>query len=115
MNIESQTVNWLWAIVILPVVAGFFKAEIGKLFTAWNVYRLRAFDADGNPATSDKVQILNVATGEWGDVTIKRYVFSLSSRTRGVYLEYPDGGHEKVSFLLWATFRKRTGPTCVDR
>lgn len=107
---ETMTSNWFLVMIILPVLVGFFKTEIGNLLTAWNVYRLRAFDADGNPNTSDRVQILNGATGKWGNATIEKYKFCLSSRRRGVYLLYPDGGREKVSFIHWAAFRKRTPP-----
>ena len=110
-KMKEVTNNWLWIAVILPVLIGFFKTEIGRLLAAWSVYRLRAFDADGNPATSDHVQLLNGATGEWGDAVIERYVFSLSARTRGVYIRYPDGGREKVSLLTWAGFRKRISPS----
>jgi len=102
--------DWLIAVIILPIVAGFFKAEIGRLITSWNVYRLRAFDVDGNPATSDKVQLLNGATGKWESCIIEKYVFSLSAKKRGVYLLYPDGGREKVGFVTWAGFRKRIPP-----
>jgi len=107
---NSENVNWLWAVVLLPVLVGIFKSEIGKFFTVWNVYRLRAFDSDGNPGSPDNVQILNSATGKWGNAIIEKYVFSLSSRRRGVYLLYPDGGREKVGYILWSTFRKRTPP-----
>jgi len=106
---ENIMNNWIIGVIILPVVVGLFKAEIGKILTAWNVYRLRAFDTDGNPATSDKVQLLNGATGQWGDAWIK-YRFSLSARKRGVYITYPDGGKEKVTLLTWATWRKRVPP-----
>jgi len=104
------TANWVMVAIILPVLAGMFKAEIGNLIKVWNIYRLRSFDEDGNPATSDRVQILNGATGVWGDAIIEKYVFSLSSKKRGVYLLYPDGGKEKVGFLTWAGFRKRIPP-----
>ena len=107
---NSENVNWLWAVVLLPVLVGIFKSELGKLFTIWNVYRLRAFDSDGNPGSPDNVQILNSATGKWGNAIIEKYVFSLSSRRRGVYLLYPDGGREKVGYILWNSFRKRTPP-----
>ena len=107
--------NWIVAAIILPVLINIFKAEIGGLFTAWNVYRLRAFDADGNPATSDRVQILCRATGEWVDATIK-YKFSLSTKKRGVYLRYPDGGREKIGLIAWANLRKRSPPLdCMSR
>jgi len=101
--------NWLVAAIIFPVVAGFFKTEIGNLLKAWSVYHLRAFDVDGNPATSDRVQILCDATGKWVDAKIQ-YRFSFSAKKRGVYLMYPDGGREKVSFLTWAGLRKRMPP-----
>lgn len=107
---EKMANDWILALVILPVLVGFFKQEIGDFLTAWRVYRLRSFDADGNPATSDVVQILNGATGEWGDAMIEKYVFSLNPKKRGVYLIYPDGGREKVSLLAWADFRKRVPP-----
>lgn len=102
--------NWLMAVIVIPILVGFFKNEIGNALTAWNIYRLRSFDSDGNPATSDCVQILNDATGVWVDAIIEKYLFSLNSKTRGVYLRYPDGGREKVSFHTWAGFRKRMPP-----
>jgi len=110
MNLESVTGSWLWVMVLLPVLVAIFKTELGKIFTAWNIYRLRAFDLDGNPGTEDQLQLLNGATGEWSDAIIEQYVFTLSSKTRGVYLRYPDGGREKVSLITWAGFRKRIPP-----
>jgi len=107
---DFLTENWIVGVVILPVLIGMFKAEIGKILTAYNVYRLRSFDLDGNPDTSDQVQLLNGATGRWINATIEKYVFSLSAKKRGVYLLYPDGGREKVSFIDWAGFRKRMPP-----
>lgn len=101
--------NWLVAVVILPFVLGMFKAEIGRLITAYNVYRLRAFDLDGNPATSDEVQILNEATGEWIYVSVT-FKFCLSARKRGVYMRYRNGAKEKVSFVVWASMRKCQPP-----
>lgn len=97
-------------ILIVPVGLAFFKNEIGNLFKAWGVYRLRAFDQDGNPATSDKAQLLNGATGQWGDIVIEKYVFSISARKRGVYIRYPDGGREKIMLVNWANMRKRMPP-----
>lgn len=111
MNINSVATNWLWAVVVLPVIAGIFKSEIGKFFTAWNVYRLRSFDVDGNPATSDEVEIFNGATGKWGKVEVK-IRFSMSSRIRGAYIYYPGGELEKVSLIEWAKFRKRQPKQC---
>lgn len=101
--------NWLMVAVVLPFVVGMFKAEIGRLITAYNVYRLRAFDLDGNPSTSDEVQILNEGKGEWDYATI-RYEFCLGAKKRGVYIRYRDGGKEKVSLVDWAGMRKRQPP-----
>lgn len=97
-------------ILIIPVFLTFFKNEIGNLLKAWNVYKLRAFDLDGNPGTPDKAQLLNGATGQWGDIMIEKYVFSFSAKTRGVYIRYPDGGREKIMLVDWAKMRKRTPP-----
>jgi len=107
---ESLMNNWLWTLVVFPIIIGVFKTELGNIWKAWRTYQLRAFDADGNPATSDRVQLLNGATGEWGDAIIEKYKFTLNAKKRGVYLLYPDGGREKVSFLDWAGFRKRVPP-----
>jgi hypothetical protein len=107
---DTLPIHWLWTLVIFPIIIAFFKNEIGNVLTAWKVYRLRSFDVDGNPTTEDRVQLLNGATGEWGDAVIEKYVFSLNAKRRGVYLRYPDGGREKVGLLDWAGFRKRTPP-----
>jgi len=107
---EIDINNWLLAVVILPILASIFKSEIGKFFTAWSIYRLRWFDSDGNPKTSQNVQILNEMSGEWIDATIIQYKFTISNKKRGVYLLYPDGGREKLSFIKWADLRKRTPP-----
>jgi hypothetical protein len=108
--IEHLTHNWFLTLIIFPILINFFKKEIVYLLTVYNIYRLRAFDIDGNPSTEDIVQILCIATGKWKDAIIEKYVFSFSAKTRGVYLRYPDEGREKISFLVWATLRKRTPP-----
>jgi hypothetical protein len=102
--------NWIWALVVLPVVIAYFKTELGKFINAYSIYKLKSFDIDGNKNTEDKLQILNGATGSWGDVVVEDYIFFASSKTRGIYLVYPDGGREKVSFNTWSTFRVRTPP-----
>ncbi len=40
---EHETINWIWAMMILPVLAGLFKSEIGKIFTALGVYLRREY------------------------------------------------------------------------
>lgn len=103
-------IDGLIKVLIIPVVLGFFKTEIANLITAWNVYRKREFDRDGDPDSPDKAQLLNGSTGQWGDITIEKYVFSLNSAERGVYVLYPDGGRERISLINWAKMRKRWPP-----
>ena len=94
--------NWVLATVVVPVVIGMFKNELGKVIRAYRTYKLRVFDI------GSKVQIFNGAAGDWGAIVmVEDYKFSLSSATRGVYIRYEDGGAEKVSILEWATWRKR--------
>ncbi len=102
--------DWIWLTFVFPVLIGFFKNEIGKLIVAYNVYRLRKFDLDGNAATTDEVELLNNATGMFEKVIVKKIVFSLSSKRRGVFLEYPGGEKEKISLVNWAEMRKRKLP-----
>lgn len=109
-GVEIDVNEWLIVAVVLPVLAGIFKSEIGKLFTVWNIYRLRQFDSDGNPKTSEKVQLLNDNTGRWIEVTIVEYRFTFSTKKRGVYLLYPNGEREKLNFITWSKLRKRTPP-----
>ena len=102
--------NYVVAAIVLPAIVAVFKTQITNLFTAWSIYHLRTFDLDGNPDTPDKVQIMHRDTGEWIDVIIEKYLFWSTAKKRGVYLLYPDGGRERVSFIVWAGFRKRTPP-----
>ena len=44
--------NYLWATIFIPVVIGFFKKEISTFIGDLMIYRNRAFDADGDPGTS---------------------------------------------------------------
>lgn len=60
---EALMNNWL-VLALVSVLLAAFKKEIGNFLTAWNIYRLRALDIDGNPDTSDRVQILCSATGK---------------------------------------------------
>jgi hypothetical protein len=93
--------------VILPVLAGIFKNEIGMLFKSWNAYRNRPFDTDGDPETPETCEILNGATGEWVPVEILRYCWSPKATKRGVWIKYADGGVEKFKLVDWADMRKR--------
>lgn len=93
--------DWVSSTVIWPVLAWMFKSEIGKLFTVWNIYRLRKFDNEV------WIEILNEGNGQWDSVWIDRYVFSLNAKKRGVYIRYPNGAEEKIGFVDWGRLRKR--------
>ena len=108
--IEQIMQSWGMAAVIIPLIMAFFKKEIGGLITAYFLFRKREFDRDGKPETSEKVQLLNGATGQWGDITIVKYEFSFNATKRGVYVEYLDGGKERISFIKWSNMRKRWPP-----
>lgn len=100
--------SWVLATLVIPVVIAAFKAELGKLITTWAAYKRKAFQV------GDRVQLHNGATGEWAAVvTVKEYVWSLSSERRGVYITYPDGGVEKVGILAWQSWRKRPEVTVL--
>ena len=88
-------------LAVVSVLLGFFKAELGKIFTALGVYLRREF------MPGDQVFVLNGATGCWGMITIDKYRFSLIATKRGVYVIHSDGGLERVSLLAWAGIRKR--------
>jgi len=99
--------NFVIGAVVLPVLIGLFKTELGNLLKAWRIYRARPFDKDRDPLTADKCQVLCGATGDWKDITILKYQMSLSAGKRGVFIQHADGGKEKVSLLEWASMRKR--------
>jgi len=105
MNVETG--NWVWTVVILPLVILSLKQEIKNFLTSWKIYRKRHFDLDGDPTTSDAAQVLNGATGEWIDVQV---IISIT----GARVEYPDGGVEWLHLPDWdnpAIIRKRRPPS----
>ena len=106
--------SWLITVILLPIIAGLFKKEIGDLVTAWKVYKSRPFDADRDSKSPDRCELLNAATGEFVEVEIQKYVFSINRDVRGVYINHllPDGrkSAEKISLIEWATMRKRHIP-----
>jgi hypothetical protein len=115
---HNALLEWGWLTILLPVLIGIFKQEIGEIIFAYQSYSKRSFDADGNPNTPDAVQILNEATGDWERATIKKWVFSLDSTKRGIYLLWPcrNGAvaAERLSFQKWKAMRKRHLPTVAS-
>ena len=107
---DKINTNWFMVVILLPVFVGIFKAEIGRLFTSWSIYRLRSFDVDGDPKTPDQVQLFNGATGKWFTVIIVRYVMWTNKANRGVHIQYDDCAKRKFSFLDWNSQPRRTVP-----
>jgi len=93
--------NNLIYIAVVSVLLGVFKSELGKIFTALGVYLRRQYKP------GDKVLIQCGATGAWGLFTIEKYVFSLFSDVRGVYITHPDEGPERIPLVEWAFMRTR--------
>jgi hypothetical protein len=99
--------EWMVGAVVLPVLAGIFKNELGGLWKAWSVYKARPFDNDRDPDTPSTCELFNASSGLWEPVEIERYRMSLKKGERGVFLRYPDGTREKISLVEWAGMRKR--------
>ena len=110
MKTTGFGINWFFVAIFFPILIGIFKNEIGKLFTSWSIYRLRAYDSDGDPSTPSAVQLFNNATGLWFTVTIRKYVLFTRKAKRGVHIQYADGARRKFSFLDWDKEPKRSLP-----
>ena len=91
-------INWLWITLVLPVVVGIFKNEIGRFFSDYTVYKNRRFDNDGDPGTGEYCYIQSGATGEYVKVYIDEYEFGLVPSKRKVitHQKDPDGDENKV-------------------
>lgn len=100
--------NWIWGVIVLPVVIGVFKSELASLWTAWSVYHARPFDDDGNPDTIFNCEVFNGSNGEWVPVKIVGYRMSLNKNKRGVWVEYENGTKERIPLVKWANVRVRT-------
>ena len=92
--------NWFFAMVVIPVIIGFFKTEIANFFTDFKIYRTRAF------SVGDSVDLLNPNTGKWGCVVILDYDFNFDPIGRVVEILHSDGHVEQIPFSSWATMRK---------
>lgn len=105
------SMNWLWFTLVVPVVMGIFKSEIGALFRDYSVYRHRMFDEDGDPATGEPCHIL--IKGEWKKIMVAEYQFGLSPAKRRVITYQPDpkGGFNDMivvpyTYTQWANLIK---------
>lgn len=112
MNLEIN--QFLLGTVLFPLLAALFKNEISNLYKSWTIYNARPFDADRDPNTPDRCQLHSAATGNWSNILIERYCFSLNQNEAGVYIRHllPDGktSAERIPLLAWAGMRKRKMP-----
>lgn len=115
--------NFWLATIILPLFAILLKSEIVDLYISWTVFKSRSFDEDRDPDTPDRCQIYDEATGQWHDVLISHYAFSLDKNKRGVFVFHPVDGKlginkkwaaERIPLLAWAKLRTRKMPTPLD-
>ena len=95
--------NWIWIAIILPVIVGLFKSEIGSFLLDLKIYKTKEF------SEGDEVELLNTSLGKWGKVIILDYTFSLSPHHRVVTFQHTDGHIEHIPFKIWASMRKAAG------
>ncbi|WP_353258518.1 hypothetical protein [Prochlorothrix hollandica] len=111
---DLQINAFLLGSILVPLLAGLFKSEIIGIYQTWALYNVRPFDEDRNPNTPDRCQLHSAATGQWSDITIEKYCFSLNKNKAGVYIRHllPDNktAAEQISFEAWAGMRKRKMP-----
>ncbi|MGB2925846.1 MAG: hypothetical protein WBB82_11150 [Limnothrix sp.] len=94
---------WL-STLLLPLLIVLLKSEIANLYKSWGVFKTRSFDEDRDPNTPDSCQVYDVASGEWRDILIVRYAFSLNKNKRGVFVLHPADGKLELN-QKWAAER----------
>jgi len=82
--LEAMGGAWVWTVLLLPVLVGVFKSEIGKIITSWRIYRSRPFDTDRDTDTPEICMLGNPATGGSSYCVILDYIFWAKSVNRGV-------------------------------
>ena len=104
---EQVAENWIWGMIVLPVAIGLFRAELGRIWNAYSVYKNRIFNV------GDIAEIPSGSSGRWVKVEILSYVFNLSADA-GVLLKYSDDAEEPMSLSDWGAMRKRI-PKAKDK
>lgn len=100
--------NWFTMAIASGLLLA-FKTQVLNVITGFVCYFTRSFDKDGDPNTPEHGQLLNEATGVFGDIIVLKYDFPLKFGS-GVDVLYPDGGVEHILYSLWFTMRKRDPP-----
>jgi hypothetical protein len=101
---EKIAENWIWGMIIFPILVTYFKAEIGKSWKSWRIFKTKQFDV------GDPCETLNGSTGEFGSIEILEYTYGTSEK-KGVKIKYPNGAIETFGLLAWNEIRKRVPGT----
>jgi len=93
MNMDHDILAWGWTVVLLPVLIGVFKSQIGEFIGDYMLYRNRRYDSDGDPGTGQWCMVQSAATGEWCRAFVEKYTFSIfrpSKRLVHVWFPHQD-------------------------
>lgn len=100
--------NWITTAIASALLIA-FKTQLMNMVIGFVCYFTRSFDKDGDPDTPERGQLLNDATGVFGDITVLQYEFPLKFGA-GLWVLYPDGGVEHIKYPGWFNMRKREPP-----
>ena len=70
-------ISWLWSFILLPFIVGFSKSYINSFLQDYSIYKNRMFDDDQNPKTGQSCYIKSSATGNWSQIVVSEYTFSI--------------------------------------
>jgi len=79
--------NWIYSVMIAPILMGFFKSSISDYLEDIAIYITRKYDDDKNPATGQYCLIQSGATGQWFKIFIKDYKFGILPNNRIIITE----------------------------
>jgi len=93
-------INWLWTMVLIPIIAFTLKNYILEYIEDRKIYKTRMFDDDQNPKTGQDGWILNEAKGIYEINTIEEYTWNhfLPSKREVIVLKYIPEGKIRVKY-----------------
>jgi len=103
----ENSLNWLWGLILVPVIAGIFRSELGEAFETYRIYKCGMMDSDGNPKTMEKIWIHYYGTDIWELITVVHYQWGIMRHQRFVRIMDSDGDCENISLLSWSSMRKK--------
>ena len=114
----ENNIEWMLTILIIPVLIGFFKTQIGNFLEDYMVYKNRNFDSDNNPATGQDCMLQSPATGEFSMITIDLYEFSIfPAKRRVITSQKIKSGKIIVAYpySIWKNLVKGSVPSSGDQ